>query len=76
MHCHCSICRKTAGAGGYAINLGGDAKTMKVSGQKNISRFQALLREKGQRTKRSKAWRHFCRKCGSALWLWDPRWPS
>ena len=25
MHCHCSICRKTAGSGGYAINLGGDA---------------------------------------------------
>ena len=22
MHCHCSICRKTAGSGGYAINLG------------------------------------------------------
>jgi len=20
MHCHCSICRKTAGSGGYAIN--------------------------------------------------------
>ena len=22
MRCYCSICRKTAGAGGYAINLG------------------------------------------------------
>jgi hypothetical protein len=22
LHCHCSICRKTAGGGGYAINLG------------------------------------------------------
>jgi hypothetical protein len=25
MHCHCSICRKTAGGGGSAINLGADA---------------------------------------------------
>ena len=36
MHCYCTICRKTAGGGGYAINLGGDANTMKVTGQKNI----------------------------------------
>ena len=20
--------------------------------------------------------RHFCKKCGSALWAWDPRWPE
>jgi hypothetical protein len=25
--CYCSICRKTAGGGGYAINLGADANT-------------------------------------------------
>ncbi|NWC98411.1 GFA family protein, partial [Pseudomonas sp. P7779] len=24
--CYCSICRKTQGGGGYAINLGGDAR--------------------------------------------------
>ncbi len=34
MHCYCTICRKTAGGGGYAINLGGDASTMNVSGKK------------------------------------------
>ena len=33
LHCHCSICRKTAGGGGYAINLGARAATMKVRGQ-------------------------------------------
>ena len=76
MHCHCSICRKTAGSGGFAINLGGDATSMKVTGSKNITRFHALIRETGRRTKRSTAWRHFCKKCGSALWLWDPRWPE
>ena len=76
MHCYCTICRKTAGGGGYAINLGGDASTMKVTGEKNIGIYHALMREKGKRTKRSPAKRHFCLKCGSALWLWDPRWPE
>ena len=37
MHCYCTICRKTAGGGGCAINLGGDASTVKVSGEKNIA---------------------------------------
>ena len=32
MRCYCSICRKTAGAGGYAINLGAAARSMKVTG--------------------------------------------
>ena len=43
-HCHCSICRKTAGSGGYAINLGGDATSLKVTGGKSITRFHALIR--------------------------------
>ena len=25
---------------------------------------------------RSSARRHFCRRCGSPLWLWDPHWPD
>src|SRR3982751_2757302 len=76
MHCHCSICRKTAGSGGYAINLGADAATLKVRGARHLGRYRALIREPGQRTKRSKAERRFCSKCGSPLWLWDPRWPE
>jgi hypothetical protein len=28
--CYCSICRKTAGGGGYAINLGADANTLEI----------------------------------------------
>ena len=76
MHCHCSICRKTAGGGGYAINLGGDATTMKVRGKKNLGVYHAVMREPGKRPTRSKAARNFCLKCGSALWLWDPQWPE
>ena len=76
MHCHCSICRKTAGSGGYGINLGADATTLTVSGQAHVAVYHAVLREPGKRDKRSPAGRHFCRECGSALWLWDPRWPE
>ena len=32
MRCHCSICRKTAGTGGYAINLGAVYETLQVQG--------------------------------------------
>jgi hypothetical protein len=76
MHCHCSICRKTAGSGGYAINLGADAATLRVRGEQHLGRYHALMRERGKRSVRSKAERRFCLKCGSALWLWDPRWPE
>jgi len=76
MHCHCSICRKTAGSGGFAINLGAKAATLKVRGEQHLGLYHALIRELGQRSKRSKARRRFCRECGSALWLFDPRWPD
>jgi hypothetical protein len=36
MHRHCSICRKTAGGGGHAINLGADAATLKVRGEAHL----------------------------------------
>lgn len=76
MHCHCSICRKTAGSGGFAINLGGEAATLKVRGRKHLGVYHAVLREPGKRSTRSPAGRHFCLKCGSPLWAWDPRWPE
>ena len=76
MHCHCSICLKTAGGGGHAINLGGDAATMKIRGKQHLGLYHALIREPGKRSTRSPAERRFCVQCGSALWLWDPRWPG
>jgi hypothetical protein len=72
MHCHCSICRKTAGGGGYAINLGGDAGSLQVEGEEHLSVYQARLPDGGQ----SPARRHFCKHCASALWVFDPRWPE
>ncbi|HEX6692285.1 MAG TPA: GFA family protein [Burkholderiales bacterium] len=65
MWCYCSICRKTAGGGGYAINIMGRADSLKVKG-----------RTRAYRAKRGGGERHFCPHCASALWVWDRRWPE
>ncbi len=69
--CYCSICRKTAGGGGFAINLGADAATLEVEGRDALRVYQAVI--DGET---SPAERHFCGRCGSALWVFDPRWPE
>ena len=75
--CYCSICRKTAGSGGFGINLGGDYATLEVEGKENINVYQATRTDPDSgESGLSPARRHFCRHCGSALWLWDPRWPE
>jgi hypothetical protein len=76
--CYCSICRKTAGGGGYAINLGADANTLEVEGGENLSVYNAKLYDEGgpDEVPVSEAERNFCRFCGSFLWLYDPRWPD
>lgn len=71
LRCYCSICRKTAGGGGYAINLGAKFDTLKVTGEKNIAMFHARIDGR-----KSHGERRFCRKCGSALWVWDKQWPE
>jgi hypothetical protein len=77
MRCYCSICRKTAGTGGYAINLGALAETMKVTGKRFVRVYRARIPGKGsKRAHLSSARRHFCTNCGSALWVWDPTWPE
>lgn len=77
MRCYCSICRKTAGGGGYSINLGAATQTMKVQGQRHLRIYRAQLRDKqGSGTHTSSARRYFCARCGSALWAWDEKWPD
>jgi hypothetical protein len=73
MRCYCSICRKTAGGGGFAINIMGEARTLKVKGRKHLGVYRATLEEGGVRM-HSSARRHFCKHCGSALFIADPRW--
>ncbi len=74
--CYCTICRKTAGGGGYAINLGGVADSLHVKGSAHVQIYQARLSDTTGRKEKSAARRHFCRHCGSPLWVWDPRWPA
>lgn len=75
--CYCSICRKTQGGGGFAMNLGGDSASMKVKGAKHLSVYRARMKGSGdKRAHRSTGQRNFCSLCGSALWLYDPTWPE
>jgi hypothetical protein len=74
--CYCTICRKTAGGGGYAINIMGDAATLKVRGKSAVAVYRARLPGKGGRCVTSTARRNFCSKCASALWAFDPQWPE
>ncbi len=71
MRCYCSICRKTDGGGGYAINLMGDAATLAVKGAEEMTVYQAVI--DGEQ---SPAQRYFCQRCGTALYVFDPRWPD
>jgi hypothetical protein len=71
LRCYCSICRKTAGGGGYAINLGAKSGTLRVEGEDAVTVFHARI--DGEE---SPAERRFCARCGSALWVSDPRWPD
>jgi len=75
--CYCSVCRKTAGGGGFAINLGAERDTLRVEGEEHISVYRALMRddETGEEYE-SEGRRSFCSRCGSALWVWDSRWPE
>jgi hypothetical protein len=75
--CYCTICRKTAGGGGFAINIMGDVHTLKVKGRKSLGIYRATIcDEDGGNCVTSSGERNFCRRCGTALWLFDPEWPD
>lgn len=75
--CYCSICRKTAGGGGFAINLSADYDTLTVSGRDSVNVYCAKRsdEETGELTS-SRCERCFCSHCGAALWAWSPDWPE
>src|SRR3984893_10527913 len=69
--CYCSICRKSAGGGGYAINIMGVADTLKVQGKRGLGVWNAPIDgHKGS------ADRHYCKRCGTPLWVSDEQWPE
>lgn len=73
--CYCETCRKTAGSGGYAINLSGRASTLSVDGAECVRVYRPghIDAHSGDVSPQQ---RHFCEICGSALWIQDPRWPD
>ena len=73
LKCYCSICRKVAGGGGYAINIGAGMASLKIEGEEHISVYETGPSPDGADAPRG---RRFCSKCGSALWNYDPRWPD
>ena len=74
--CDCSICRKTAGGSGGAINLGARMDTLQVEGREHLGVYRARIRSDDGDCRISSGQRHFCTGCGSALWLFDPEWPE
>lgn len=75
--CYCSVCRKTQGGGGFAINLSGRAETLEIDGDDSLRVYRARLGDGDTHPgERSEARRNFCGECGSHLWLYDPRWPE
>jgi hypothetical protein len=75
--CYCSICRKTAGGGGFAINLMGDNKRLQVKGGDAIGVYRVTLcDDDGRNCEVSTGERNFCTRCATALWLYDPAWPD
>ncbi len=76
MRCYCSICRKTAGGGGYAINIMGLADSLVVEGESSLGEYRAARDRVNHPDRVSSGQRRFCTSCGSALWVFDPSWPE
>jgi hypothetical protein len=74
--CYCTICRKTAGGGGFAINIMGTADILEVKGRRTLRRWHAEICDDTGHCETSAGERHFCARCASALWLFDRRWPD
>ena len=75
--CYCTLCRKTAGGGGYAVNLSAVAGSMTIEDPDGLRRvYRAELADEEGDPFTSPAERSFCSHCAAALWLFDPRWPD
>jgi hypothetical protein len=54
----------------------GDYWTLKMRGRRAIRIFDAKIEYKDGHCEKSNGQRHFCSKCATALWLYDPEWPE
>lgn len=73
--CYCGICRKVGGGGGFLINLGGNARSLQVSGREHVREYRAPIERDGTTTPSQHA-RHFCGLCGCHLWAQHDAWPE
>ena len=74
--CYCTICRKTAGGGGYAVNLMGTTGSLAIRDPGGrLAVYRATI-EDGGHCEVSTGERNFCTGCATALWLFDPSWPD
>ena len=73
--CYCSACRKTAGTGGFAINVSAESASLEVEGREHLETYRPGHVDEHD-GKPSPQERLFCKRCGTALWVYDPRWPE
>jgi hypothetical protein len=72
MRCYCQACRKTAGAGGFAINIMALANSLSVEGREHLAET-TIVNDRGTVGEAS---RSFCQECGTMLWNFAPKWPD
>jgi len=71
------ICKFKAKYFDYDENVSKYWPEFAQSGKENITVYNAYLNDLDEKeNKKSPAQRSFCKNCGSALWVWDPRWPE
>jgi len=77
-HCYCSICRKTGGGSGSGINIMGDAGSLEVQGEENVTIYRSSKNQRDayQEDGLGSSGRRFCKKCGSNLWSHGPDYPD
>lgn len=77
LFCYCSICRNTAGGGGYAINLGASFASLKVEGGKFVTIYRPKIRKPNTGVEEvSSGERHFSASAEAPSGPGDPRWPE
>ncbi|KAJ3145821.1 hypothetical protein HDU89_006873 [Geranomyces variabilis] len=78
MRCYCHLCRKTAGGGGYSINIMAQADSLVIKGKENTSvyRWDKNKDKQNSEPDLSENYRHFCKNCASFLWAFDPSYPE
>lgn len=65
-HCHCSMCRRAHGAGVVTWFGMHEERFRIIEGEEQLVRFASSAR----------AWRGFCRRCGSTMLFGGERWPG